>query len=78
MGTNTLDQQPIARTVGRRLTPPLGRPPGAAARAALAAMAGRLTRAPKGVFRYASHADMIRDRERWTVEAMVAVAEARA
>ena len=77
MSTGTPDQQPIARTVGRRLTPPVGRPPSAVARAALAAMAGRLTRAPKGIFRYASHADMIRDRERWTVEAMVAAARAR-
>ena len=77
MGASNLDQQPIARTVGRRRTPPFGRPPDAAARAALTAMAGRLTRAPKGVFRYANHADMIRDRERWTVEAMVAVARSR-
>ena len=77
MGTDTLGQQPIARTVGCRLTPPLGRPPSAAARAALAAMAGRLTRVPKGVLRYTNHADMIRDRERWTIEAMVAVAKAR-
>ena len=77
MDRNLPDQQPIARTVGRRLAPPAGRPPDKAARAAFAAMATRLTRAPKGVFRYASHADMIRDRECWTVEAMVALARAR-
>jgi len=77
MSSGVFDQQPIARTVGRRRVPPVGYPPGAAARAALAAMANRLTRAPKGVFRYASHADMIRDRERWTVEAMVTLARAR-
>jgi len=77
MSANVFDQQPIARTVGRRLAPPVGRPPGTAARAALAAMATRLTRAPKGVFRYASHAEMIRDRECWMVEAMVALARAR-
>ncbi|MBI3371895.1 MAG: hypothetical protein HY017_09100 [Betaproteobacteria bacterium] len=77
MGTDTLDQQPIARTVGRRLTLPVGRPPSAAARAALAAMAAKLTRTPKGVIRYANHDDMIRDRERWTVEAMVALARSR-
>jgi hypothetical protein len=77
MGTDTFDQQPIARTVGRRVAPPVGRPPSTAARAALAAMATRLTRAPKGIFRYASHAEMIRDRDCWTVEAMVALARAR-
>ena len=73
MSSGVFDQQPIARTVGRRRVPPVGYPPGAA----LAAMANRLTRAPKGVIRYASHADMIRDRERWTVEAMVTLARAR-
>ncbi len=30
------------------------------------------TRAPKGVFIYQSHEEMTRDRERWTVDAMVA------
>jgi len=29
------------------------------------------TRAPKGLFFYESHAEMTRDRERWTVEAIV-------
>lgn len=29
------------------------------------------TRAPKGVFIYSSHEEMARDRERWTVEAIV-------
>lgn len=77
MGAGDFDQQPIARTVGRRRAPPVGQPPATAARAALAAMATRLTRVPKGVFRYANHAEMIRDRERWAVEAMVAVARSR-
>lgn len=61
------NQQPIARTVGRRTAPPVGEPPNAAARAAW-------TRAPKGVFIYASHDEMTKDRERWTVEAIVAAA----
>lgn len=77
MSSNLADQQPIARTVGRRLAQPAGRPPDKAARAAFAAMATRLTRTPKGIYRYASHADMIRDRERWMVEAMVALARSR-
>jgi len=29
------------------------------------------TRAPKGVFFYESHEQMARDRERWTIEAIV-------
>jgi hypothetical protein len=71
------NQQPVARTVGRRIAPPPGVPPGRAARAALAAMARYRTRAPKGVFRYSCHEQMIRDRERWAVEAIVAAARAR-
>ena len=72
------DQQPIARTVGRRTPPPLGKMPDRAAREALDALAGRRTRVPKGVIRYSSHGEMIRDRERWTVEAMLANRRARA
>ena len=30
------------------------------------------TRAPKGVFSYRNHEEMTRDRERWTVDAIVA------
>lgn len=71
------DQQPIARTVGRRTQAPVGAPPSAAARAALASWANRLTRAPKGVFRYASHDEMARDRERWRVQAIVDVQRSR-
>jgi hypothetical protein len=33
-------------------------------------MARYRTRAPKGVFRYQSHEEANRDRERWIVEAM--------
>jgi hypothetical protein len=65
------DQQPIARTVGRRRQAPVGAPPSAAARAALDTWAQRLTCAPKGVFRYASHADMERDSSRWREQALV-------
>ena len=65
------DEQPVARTVGRRKKPPIGVPPSAAARAALDTWANRLTRAPKGVFRYANHAEMERDSSLWRVQAIV-------
>lgn len=65
------DQQPIARTVGRRTQAPAGVPPSAEARAALDSLANRLTRTPKGVFRYASHEDMERDRECWQTQVIV-------
>ena len=64
------DQQPIAKTVGRRAPPPLGTPPTAEARAAWSAMAAYRTRVPKGVFIYDSHDEMTRDRERWETEAV--------
>lgn len=65
------DQQPIARTVGRRRQAPVGTPPSAESRAALDTWANRLTRAPKGVFRYASHAEMERDSSLWRMQAIV-------
>ncbi len=46
--------------------------PSRVARDAMAATARYRTRAPKGVFIYHSHDEMVRDRERWTVDAMVA------
>jgi len=64
------DQQPIAKTVGHRVPPPVGAPPTAEARAAWSAMAAYLTRVPKGVFIYDSHDEMTRDRERWEAEAV--------
>jgi hypothetical protein len=67
-----IDQQPIQRVVGKRRAPPIGTMPSAEARAALSAMANYRTRAPKGIFFYANHEEMQRDRERWTVEAVVA------
>ncbi len=66
------DQQPIQRVVGKRVSPPAGRPPSAATRAAQSANARYRTRVPKGVFIYSSHDEMIRDREQWTVDAIVA------
>ncbi len=65
------DQQPIGRTVGRR-TQQTGALPGAVTRAAMTAMAQHRTRAPKGVFFYESAEQMDADRQRWTVEAIVA------
>ena len=64
------DQQPILRTVGRRVARD-GRPLTAADRAALARLAHYRTRAPKGVYIYYSAADMDADRLRWTVDAIV-------
>lgn len=71
------DQQPIQRIVGRRKTPPIGEPPSAATQAAMAALAQYRTRAPKGIFVYSSHEEMARDRERWTIAAMLARARGR-
>ena len=72
MEPDVYDQQPIARTVGRRILPPIGVPPTAEARAAWASLAAYRTRVPKGIFIYSSHEEMTNDRERWLTEAMVA------
>jgi hypothetical protein len=66
------DQQPIQRVIGRRIPPPSGKFPSAAVRAAMDANLRYRTRAPKGIFRYQNHEDMTRDREKWTLEAMLA------
>jgi hypothetical protein len=71
------DQQPIARTIGRRQQPPVGKPPDAGARAAWNAMAIYRTRAPKGVYIYANHEEMARDREQWDAEAIAERTRAR-
>jgi len=71
-----IDQQPIARIVGRRQSRE-GRPLTPADRAAMTRMARYVTRAPKGVFRYRSQAEMDADRVRWIVEAVVAKAAGR-
>ena len=65
------DQQPVSRIVGRRTQAPAGVPPSREARDALDSWSNRLTRAPKGVFRYSNHEEMERDRERWRVQAVV-------
>lgn len=65
------DQQPIRRVVGKRIAPPPGSVPNAATRSAMDANARYRTRAPKGLFFYESHEQMARDRERWTIEAIV-------
>jgi hypothetical protein len=67
------DQQPIQRTVGRRRSRD-GQPMTEADRAAMVANARYRTRAPKGVFRYRSHAEMLADRERWTIDRIVMLA----
>lgn len=64
------NQQPIRRTVGRRLER-YGRPLTPVDREALGSMGEYRTRAPKGVFIYYSPEEMDRDRLRWTVDAVV-------
>lgn len=71
MKPELVNQQPIARVVGRRRSPPVGQVPSAEARLAMTKMAQYRTRAPKGVFIYASHEEMERDRQRWMVEAVL-------
>jgi hypothetical protein len=71
------EQQPIGRTVGRRTPRRAGLLPSAETRAAMDTWADRLTRAPKGIYRYSSHADMERDRDRWQAAAMVETVRAR-
>ena len=66
------DQQPIQRTIGKRVARPPGTLSSAEARAAMTANARYLTRAPKGIFFYKNHEEMIRDRERWTIDAVIA------
>lgn len=68
--TTRRDQQPIGRTVGRRIARD-GQPLTRADRAVLMRQAAYRTRAPKGVFVYYSAADMDADRLRWTVDAIV-------
>ena len=59
------------RVVGRRQPAPMGRPPSDESRAATTRMATYRTRAPKGVFIYASHEAANRDRDRWIVDAIL-------
>ena len=59
------------RVAGRRVPPPAGVLPSPEARAAMTRMASYLTRAPKGIFRYKSHEEANRDREKWQLAAMI-------
>ena len=68
--SSTHDQQPIQRTVGRRQTRD-GQPLSDTDRAAMTRNAQYRMRAPKGVFRYSSHAEMDADRLRWTIDLMM-------
>ena len=68
--SSTPDQQPIQRTVGKRVSRE-GQPLTGPDRAAITRNAQYRTRAPKGVFYYASHEEMAADRLRWTVDLMV-------
>jgi len=69
--SSTFDQQPIRRTVGRRI-PRDGRPMTDADREAMTRNARYTTRAPKGVFIYYSAEEMEAGRLRWTVDAVLA------
>jgi len=53
-------------------------PPTREARAAWDSLLAFRTRSPKGVFVYQSHAEMTRDRDQWTAEAMAERARQRA
>lgn len=72
MEKDPLTGELFLRIVGRRRRPPLGQSPEPEVRAALAEMARYVTRAPKGVFIYRSHEEANADRDRWTVDALVA------
>jgi hypothetical protein len=66
-----LTGEKFLRVVGRRKHAPIGQPPSAESRAALARMARYHTRCPKGVFVYPNHEEANADRLRWTVDAIV-------
>ena len=72
MASERPEEERFLRVVGKRLPAPAFQPPPPETRAALNAMADFVTRSPKGVFRYASHADANEARERWLVDAMIA------
>jgi hypothetical protein len=72
MERDPLTGESFIRTVGHRPRPPIGQPPSPETWAALARMARYRTRAPKGVFIYRSHEEANADRDRWTIDAVVA------
>jgi len=59
--------------VGKRKQSEPGDLPPAATREAMTSLLQYATRAPKGVFVYRSHEEANRDRDKWTVEAMLAI-----
>ena len=59
------------RVVGRRVAGSIGEFPSVEARAAMTRMAEYSTRAPKGIFRYASHEEANRDRDAWRLAAIL-------
>jgi len=71
METDPITGEVFLRVVGRRNRPPIGELPSAEARAAHASLQQYRTRAPKGIFIYQNHEEMVADRLRWTVEAIV-------
>lgn len=71
MERDELTGECFGRILGRRERAPLGQPPDAVARAALARMGRYRTRAPKGVFVYRSHEEANADQQKWLVEAVV-------
>jgi hypothetical protein len=74
MPIDPLTGEEFLRVVGRRQPAPVGEPPSAEARQALASLVQYRTRAPKGIFIYRNHEEMDADRMKWTVEAIVAQA----
>lgn len=72
MERDPLTGEPFIRVVKKRARAPIGQMPSARTREALTSMAAYRTRAPKGVFRYRSHEEANAERDRWTVEAVVA------
>lgn len=70
MADDPMASEVFIREVGKRRRPPAGEPPAKAARDAMTAMANHRTRAPKGVFIYASHEQANQDWEIWRQEAM--------
>jgi hypothetical protein len=62
----------FVRVVGKRSHAPVGQPPPRETMEALSQMARYVTRAPKGVFIYQSHEEANADRDRWTVDKIVA------
>jgi hypothetical protein len=72
MADSSNPEERFLRTVGKRRPAPAGRPPSAAARAALTAMAQYRTCVPKGVFIYASHEAANADWDGWRTEGMLA------